>query len=69
YSFKTSNNAPGKFTKLFSLDPRTGEIRTKAALDYEESSAFEIAVRARDKGSPAMEGHCHLRVELIDIND
>ncbi|XP_009467760.1 PREDICTED: protocadherin gamma-C5-like [Nipponia nippon] len=69
YSFKTSNNAPGKFTKLFSLDPRTGEIRTKGLLDYEESSAYEIAVRARDKGSPAMEGHCHLRVELIDIND
>ncbi|KAF4803669.1 hypothetical protein TURU_014137 [Turdus rufiventris] len=69
YSFKTSNNAPGKFTKLFSLDARTGEIRTKAPLDYEESSAYEIAVRARDKGSPAMEGHCHLRVELIDIND
>ncbi|NWR85523.1 PCDGM protein, partial [Furnarius figulus] len=59
--------------RLFSLDPRsdprTGEIRTKAPLDYEESSAYEIAVRARDKGSPAMEGHCHLRVELIDIND
>ncbi|XP_023791920.1 protocadherin gamma-C5-like [Cyanistes caeruleus] len=69
YSFKTSNNAPGKFTKLFSLDARTGEIRTKAPLDYEESGAYEIAVRARDKGSPAMEGHCHLRVELIDIND
>ncbi|KAK2544687.1 protocadherin gamma-C5 isoform X16 [Columba livia] len=69
YSFKISNNSPGKFTKLFSLDPRTGEIRTKALLDYEESSAYEIAVRARDKGSPAMEGHCHLRVELIDIND
>eukprot|EP00075_Anas_platyrhynchos_P034863 XP_027324116.1 protocadherin gamma-C5-like isoform X5 [Anas platyrhynchos] len=69
YSFKTSNNSPGKFTRLFTLDPRTGEIRTKAPLDYEESSAYEIAVRARDKGSPAMEGHCHLRVELIDIND
>ncbi|NXE83667.1 PCDGM protein, partial [Cochlearius cochlearius] len=55
--------------RLFALDPRSGEIRTKGPLDYEESSAYEIAVRARDKGSPAMEGHCHLRVELIDIND
>ncbi|NXW64183.1 PCDGM protein, partial [Eurystomus gularis] len=60
--------------RLFTLDPHSGEIRvreirTKAPLDYEESSAYEIAVRARDKGSPAMEGHCHLRVELIDIND
>ncbi|NXP09621.1 PCDGM protein, partial [Thinocorus orbignyianus] len=55
--------------RLFALDTQSGEIRTKGPLDYEESSAYEIAVRARDKGSPAMEGHCHLRVELIDIND
>ncbi|XP_067423043.1 protocadherin gamma-C4-like isoform X9 [Emydura macquarii macquarii] len=69
YSFKTSNNAPDKLLRLFSLDPRTGEIRTKALLDYEDSSAYELAVRARDKGSPAMEGHCSLRVELVDVND
>ncbi|NWW67215.1 PCDGM protein, partial [Ifrita kowaldi] len=57
--------------RLFALDPRTGEVRVSGALDFEESRFYEIyiAVRARDKGSPAMEGHCHLRVELIDIND
>ncbi|NWX93526.1 PCDGM protein, partial [Nothoprocta pentlandii] len=67
YSFGV--HTPDSVRGLFALDPRSGEIRTKASLDYEESSAYEIAVRARDKGSPAMEGHCHLRVELIDIND
>ncbi|NXU85327.1 PCDGM protein, partial [Xiphorhynchus elegans] len=57
--------------RLFSLDGRSGEVRVSGALDFEESPFYEIyiAVRARDKGSPAMEGHCHLRVELIDIND
>ncbi|NXI00954.1 PCDGM protein, partial [Pachycephala philippinensis] len=57
--------------RLFALDPRTGEVRVSGALDFEEARFYEIyiAVRARDKGSPAMEGHCHLRVELIDIND
>ncbi|NXC99605.1 PCDGM protein, partial [Certhia familiaris] len=57
--------------RLFALDPRSGEVRVNGALDFEESRFYEIyiAVRARDKGSPAMEGHCHLRVELIDIND
>ncbi|XP_019390348.1 PREDICTED: protocadherin gamma-C5-like isoform X2 [Crocodylus porosus] len=69
YSFKASNNAPDKLPRQFSLDPLTGEIRTKALLDFEESSAYEITVRARDKGSPAMEGHCNLRVELVDVND
>ncbi|XP_074924115.1 protocadherin gamma-C5-like isoform X5 [Chelonoidis abingdonii] len=69
YSFKTSNNAPDTFLRLFSLDPQTGQITTKAPLDYENSSAYEITIRARDKGSPAMEGHCSLRVELVDVND
>ncbi|NXD88416.1 PCDGM protein, partial [Halcyon senegalensis] len=57
--------------RLFTLDSHSGEIRVSGALDFEESPFYEIyiAVRARDKGSPAMEGHCHLRVELIDIND
>ncbi|NXI32078.1 PCDGM protein, partial [Sterrhoptilus dennistouni] len=57
--------------RLFALDPHSGEVRVSGALDFEESRFYEIyiAVRARDKGSPAMEGHCHLRVELIDIND
>ncbi|NXG35513.1 PCDGM protein, partial [Dromaius novaehollandiae] len=67
--FSFGVHTPDSVRRLFALDPRSGEIRTKAPLDYEESSAYEIAVRARDKGSPAMEGHCHLRVELIDIND
>ncbi|NXO74870.1 PCDGM protein, partial [Sitta europaea] len=61
--------------RLFALDPRSGEVRVSGALDFEESRFYEIYVRAHDggvpedKGSPAMEGHCHLRVELIDIND
>uniref|UniRef100_A0A8C8SB63 Cadherin domain-containing protein n=1 Tax=Pelusios castaneus TaxID=367368 RepID=A0A8C8SB63_9SAUR len=69
YSFKPSNNAPDKLLHLFSLDPWTGQIRTKGLLDYEDSSAYELTIRARDKGSPAMEGHCSLRVELVDVND
>uniref|UniRef100_A0A674JLT6 Cadherin domain-containing protein n=1 Tax=Terrapene triunguis TaxID=2587831 RepID=A0A674JLT6_9SAUR len=56
--------------RIFSIDDQTGEIRVQGNLDFEEdSSAYEITVRARDKGSPAMEGHCSLRVELVDVND
>ncbi|KAL8194400.1 UNVERIFIED_CONTAM: hypothetical protein K2H54_016695 [Gekko kuhli] len=69
YFFKASNSVPQKLLSLFSLDPQTGEIRTKALLDYEESSAYEIAIYMKDKGSPAMEGHCNIRVEVVDVND
>ncbi|NWY08079.1 PCDGM protein, partial [Nothoprocta ornata] len=68
YSFGV--HTPDSVRGLFALDPRSGEVRVSGALDFEESPFYEIHVRARDdKGSPAMEGHCHLRVELIDIND
>lgn len=69
YFFKASHNVPLKLPTLFSLDPQTGEIRTKALLDYEEATAYEIAIYMKDQGSPAMEGHCNIRVELVDIND
>ncbi|XP_078248604.1 protocadherin gamma-C5-like isoform X10 [Pogona vitticeps] len=69
YFFTSSKSAPLKLLDLFSLDPQTGEIRTKALLDYEEASAYELAIYIKDKGSPAMEGHCNIRVELIDVND
>ncbi|KAF7240455.1 Protocadherin gamma-C5, partial [Varanus komodoensis] len=69
YFFKPSNSAPVKLLDLFSLDPQTGEIRTKALLDFEEASAYEIGIYIKDRGSPAMEGHCNIRVELVDVND
>ncbi|XP_029442087.1 protocadherin gamma-C5-like isoform X1 [Rhinatrema bivittatum] len=69
YYFKPSNNAPEKIPRLFNLDLKTGEIRTKGIMDFEESSAYEIVVRARDKGSPATEGLCNVKVEITDLND
>ncbi|XP_073477093.1 protocadherin gamma-C5-like isoform X28 [Aquarana catesbeiana] len=55
--------------KLFKLDPHTGEIYVQGNIDFEESSFFEIYVRAKDKGVPVMEGHCVIQVEIQDSND
>ncbi|KAM3840718.1 uncharacterized protein M6D78_007014 [Vipera latastei] len=69
YFFKSSSSVQLKLLDLFSLDSQTGEIKTKVLLDYEEANAYEIAIYIKDKGSPAMEGHCNIRVELVDVND
>ncbi|KAG8133026.1 hypothetical protein E2320_010866, partial [Naja naja] len=69
YFFKSSSSVQLKLLDVFSLDSQTGEIRTKVLLDYEEANAYEIAIYIKDKGSPAMEGHCNIRVELVDVND
>ncbi|CAJ0960740.1 unnamed protein product [Ranitomeya imitator] len=55
--------------KLFKLDPHSGEIHVQGHIDFEESSFYELYVRARDKGVPVMEGHCVIQVEIEDSND
>ncbi|XP_036704670.1 protocadherin alpha-13 isoform X4 [Balaenoptera musculus] len=53
----------------FSINPGSGEIRTKGKLDFEEKKSYEISVEAIDKGNIPMAGHCTILVEIVDIND
>ncbi|XP_006866238.1 PREDICTED: protocadherin alpha-C2-like isoform X4 [Chrysochloris asiatica] len=53
----------------FSMNPNTGEIRTKGNLDFEEKKLYEIPVEAVDKGNIPMAGHCTILVEVLDVND
>lgn len=68
-SFLFSKYTPERVLNLFSVDPKSGEIRVKGDVDYEKSSAYHITVQARDGGSPAMEGSCNVIVDIIDVND
>ncbi|XP_056148364.1 protocadherin gamma-C5-like [Lampris incognitus] len=53
----------------FDMDPVTGEITLKGDLDFEDTANYEIDVNVKDKGSPSMEGHCSLHLEVVDVND
>ncbi|XP_063784648.1 protocadherin gamma-C5-like isoform X17 [Pseudophryne corroboree] len=55
--------------KIFELNQYTGEIFIKGTVDYEESHFYELFVKAEDKGSPKLEGHCVIQVEVQDVND
>ncbi|CAM4709472.1 unnamed protein product [Lepidochelys kempii] len=55
--------------RIFSIDYQTGEIRVQGNLDFEEASVYEIEVEAKDMGSPTMEEHCSVTVEVTDVND
>ncbi|XP_072368874.1 protocadherin-10-like [Scyliorhinus torazame] len=67
YSF--SNRVSQKMQELFSLDPRTGEIRVQGIIDYEEGDNYSLDVQAVDNGSPAIAGHSKVLVKVIDVND
>ncbi|XP_047441816.1 protocadherin alpha-2-like isoform X2 [Mugil cephalus] len=54
---------------LFSLNPETGEITVEGNVDYEENTAYDIRIQARDKGTPSRSAHGKLLVEVIDVND
>lgn len=55
--------------QIVSVDPDSGEIRVTGVVDHEHAHVYDITVQARDRGSPAMEGSCNIKVEIIDVND
>ncbi|XP_030594794.1 uncharacterized protein LOC115786640 [Archocentrus centrarchus] len=67
YSFGT--HTPDIVLSLFDIDLLTGEITLVGSLDFESKANYEIDICARDKGTPRMEGHCTLHVEVLDVND
>ncbi|XP_034738793.1 protocadherin alpha-3-like [Etheostoma cragini] len=54
---------------IFEIDNKTGVIKVKGNIDFEEKKAFEIRVEASDKGQPPMSAHCKVLLEVVDVND
>ncbi|XP_075915741.1 protocadherin Fat 1-like [Petromyzon marinus] len=60
-----------KARKYFSVDPRTGAVRTAGALDRETTAEFRFWVTASDGGSPRMSAKtpAEVTVAVLDAND
>ncbi|XP_011615450.2 protocadherin alpha-2-like isoform X1 [Takifugu rubripes] len=54
---------------VFSINSNTGEITVIGKVDYEENTAYDIRVQARDKGVPSRSVHGKVLIEVIDLND
>ncbi|KAF9823771.1 hypothetical protein SFRURICE_000014, partial [Spodoptera frugiperda] len=69
YYLKVDNQNVGE-TPEFSLDPDTGELRTKTFLDREHKAEYQLVIAAVDNGTPAQfESLRLLAVVLVDDND
>ncbi|XP_048088424.1 protocadherin gamma-C5-like isoform X34 [Alosa alosa] len=68
-SYLFDKYTPQDVLKLFSVDSATGEIHVKDELDRELANVYDITIIARDSGTPAMEGSCNVKVEIMDVND
>jgi len=64
-----SLQVPPQYKDLFTLDARTGELRTNAALDYELSKDYQLQVTARDKGPDSIPSTAVVNVKVLDEND
>ncbi|KAK3521641.1 hypothetical protein QTP70_014713 [Hemibagrus guttatus] len=65
YTLYTSEKTQEKF----SLDPKSGEIRVKGVIDYEETRSFEMYVEAKDKAVSPLSAQCKILVFVTDLND
>ncbi|XP_048058577.1 protocadherin alpha-5-like isoform X23 [Megalobrama amblycephala] len=58
-----------KNVDAFSINSATGEITVQKDVDYEQRSAIELRVQAKDKSNNPRAAHCKVLVEIVDVND
>ncbi|XP_014903193.1 protocadherin gamma-A12-like [Poecilia latipinna] len=52
---------------LFSIDPKTGQIKLTGVIDYEENNSFEMSVEAKD--GLRLTSYAKVLIDVIDSND
>ncbi|NWH83067.1 PCDAB protein, partial [Piaya cayana] len=69
FSYSILSSIPAGKGDLFTIDPKTGEIRLTGTLDFEEVRSYQIQIDARDSGTPPLSGHSSVELEVLDVND
>ncbi|XP_060743003.1 protocadherin alpha-8-like [Tachysurus vachellii] len=54
---------------LFDLHIKTGELRIKGGLNFEEKQVYELKILAADKGAVSLSTQCNVLVKVEDVND
>ncbi|XP_054244978.1 protocadherin alpha-2-like [Indicator indicator] len=55
--------------EVFEIDRKSGEIRLRGDLDFEDVRLYRLQVDAADQGNPPQLGHCKVVLEVLDVND
>ncbi|KAM9356720.1 protocadherin beta-16-like [Symphorus nematophorus] len=53
--------------QVFSLNPKTGEVKVSGSIDYEKESSYEMQISAKD--GLGLASYATLIIEITDIND
>ncbi|NXO14012.1 PCDAB protein, partial [Oriolus oriolus] len=60
---------PPSASDSFSIDENSGDIRLTGTLDFEAVNLYDLNIKATDKGTPPLSGHCKVVLEVLDVND
>ncbi|XP_075397819.1 protocadherin beta-11-like [Tenrec ecaudatus] len=63
----TFSHASEDICKTFNINPKSGEVRLTALLDFERMESYAIIVQATDGGG--LSGKSTLRIQVLDVND
>ncbi|KAM3866617.1 protocadherin gamma-A11-like [Diretmus argenteus] len=61
------DHVSGENSNIFSLNPKTGEVRVAGSIDYEEESSYEMQISAKD--GLGLASYATLIIDIIDAND
>ncbi|XP_029959809.1 protocadherin gamma-A4-like isoform X29 [Salarias fasciatus] len=53
--------------QVFSLDPKSGEVKVIGIIDYEKKSSYKLQISAKD--GPGLASYATLIIEISDMND
>ncbi|XP_066524882.1 protocadherin gamma-A11-like [Hoplias malabaricus] len=67
YSF--GSEVSTRIRDMFSMDNKTGEIRMKGVLDFENNEVYKLDIQATDKGQPPLTGESGIIIKIVDVND
>ncbi|ROL47218.1 Protocadherin-8 [Anabarilius grahami] len=67
--YEFSKQVTTKIRQLFKLDYKTGYLTLQSPVDYEDETAYEIDVQARDLGHNPVPSVCKIIINIRDVND
>ncbi|XP_040004760.1 protocadherin-8 [Xiphias gladius] len=56
-------------SRLFHVDPYSGDVTLKALVDFEKRRSYELNIRASDLGANSVPSSCKVVIEVVDVND